>query len=210
MNNSPIDEALGASFRQSSTRRIKAKAELQLYRLPDFTKVEKEKGHLKRNMCTTDGSYLLDTGSNLYLWVGKGCPKTQKKESLKLAQDFIANNNRPAWTQVTSIIEMGEPAEFKAYFFQWNPPRLPGDFKRDSKIAKTPEQKEIDVANQAHGDVEAVIYRGWLEKRVVYGFPWQRRWYVLHADSLASASDALSTPCCAWPLGAVRLALRPS
>ena len=42
---------------------------------------------------------------------------------------------------------MGEPAEFKAYFFQWNPPRLPGDFKRDSKIAKTPEQKEIDVAN---------------------------------------------------------------
>ena len=125
----------------------KAKAELQLYRLPDFTKVEKEKGHLKRNMCTTDGSYLLDTGSNLYLWVGKGCPKTQKKESLKLAQDFIANNNRPAWTQVTSIIEMGEPAEFKAYFFQWNPPRLPGDFKRDSKIAKTPEQKEIDVAN---------------------------------------------------------------
>ncbi len=125
----------------------KAKAELQLYQLPDFKKSEKEKGRLTRNMCATDGAYLLDTGSNLYLWIGKKCEKSKKRESLKLAQDFITKNERPAWTQVTSIIEMGEPAEFKAYFYQWNPPRLPSDFKRESNVAKTPEQKEIDVAN---------------------------------------------------------------
>ena len=124
----------------------KAKAELQLYSLPDFAKVEKEKGHLRRHMCKTDSMYLLDTGSNLYLWVGKGCPKGQKRDGLKLAQDFISKNNRPAWTQVTSVIEKGEPAEFKAYFYQWNPPRLPSHFKQESNVAKTPEQKEIDVA----------------------------------------------------------------
>ena len=76
----------------------------------------------------------------------QGVSKRSKREGLKLAQDFISKNNRPAWTQVTSIIEKGEPAEFKVYFYQWNPPRLPTDFKQESNVAKTPEQKEIDVA----------------------------------------------------------------
>ena len=104
-----------------------------------------EKGRLTRDMCQSNGSYLLDTGSNIYLWVGKECPKDVRKESMATASKYLETNDRPAWTQVSSIIEFGETPEFKQYFYHWDPPYVPKMSSESTGIAKTHEQKEIDV-----------------------------------------------------------------
>lgn len=129
----------------------KAAKELQLFEVGEggeLSKVEKEKGRLTRAMCTSELVYLLDTGTTIYVWSGKNSSKTERKESLNAAQAYITSNSRPTWTQVVSVMERAESPEFKGYFFQWDPPFKPSLARRESTgVAKTPEQKEIDVQN---------------------------------------------------------------
>jgi len=71
--------------------------------------------HLK-----TDDCFILDTvSSGIYVWIGKKGTTQEKIESLKRAQVFIKENNYPAWTKVTRVIEGGEPTAFKQYFDNW-------------------------------------------------------------------------------------------
>jgi len=68
----------------------------------------------------TDDCFILDTvSSGIYVWIGKKGTTQEKIESLKRAQVFIKENNYPAWTKVTRVIEGGEPTAFKQYFDNW-------------------------------------------------------------------------------------------
>ncbi|XP_055624819.1 gelsolin-like [Toxorhynchites rutilus septentrionalis] len=79
---------------------------------------------LKQDMLKQDDSFILDTGSGLYVWIGKGATKQEKTESLMKAQEFIKTKKYPAWTPVERIIQNGETAPFKHFFQTW---RNPGD-----------------------------------------------------------------------------------
>lgn len=75
---------------------------------------------LHQNMLDSNDSFILDTvTSGIFVWIGKGCTKQEKVESMKTAQKFLTLNNRPAWTEVMRIVEGGEPPSFKQYFSRW-------------------------------------------------------------------------------------------
>lgn len=61
----------------------------------------------------------MDTGSGIYVWVGKGATSQEKTQSMHRAQEFITKKKYPAWTQVQRIVEGAETAPFKQYFATW-------------------------------------------------------------------------------------------
>jgi gelsolin len=70
-------------------------------------------------MLQTVDCFILDTGSGIYVWVGKGATKQEKSQSMVRAQGFLASKKYPAWTQVHRIVESAETAPFKQYFATW-------------------------------------------------------------------------------------------
>ena len=67
-----------------------------------------KKGKLKRDMLIEDDSFVLDTGSALYCWIGKGASKDEKKSAFTTANTFLVENKRPAWTPVSMVLDGGE------------------------------------------------------------------------------------------------------
>lgn len=74
---------------------------------------------LKQEQLRTEDCFILDTGSGLYVWVGKGATPQEKQQSMARAQSFLGSKKYPAWTQVHRIVEGAESAPFKQYFSSW-------------------------------------------------------------------------------------------
>lgn len=74
---------------------------------------------LKQEMLNTNDCFILDTGSGIYVWVGKKATEQEKKQSISRAQGFLTTKKYPSWTKVSRIVEGAESAPFKQYFFTW-------------------------------------------------------------------------------------------
>lgn len=74
---------------------------------------------LRQDMLKTEDCFILDTGSGLYVWVGRGATPQEKQQGMARAQSFLASKKYPSWTQVHRIIEGAESAPFKQYFSSW-------------------------------------------------------------------------------------------
>lgn len=74
---------------------------------------------LKQEMLKTEDCFILDTGSGIYVWVGKGATDQEKRQSMARAQNFLTEKKYPSWTQVHRIVENAETAPFKQYFATW-------------------------------------------------------------------------------------------
>lgn len=74
---------------------------------------------LKQEYLKTEDCFILDTGSGLYVWVGKGATAQEKQNSVTRANEFLASKKYPSWTQVHRIVEGAETAVFKQYFATW-------------------------------------------------------------------------------------------
>jgi gelsolin len=68
------------------------------------------KGHL-----SSDDIFLLDVGSQIFVWIGKGSSPQEKKSGLQIAVNYIAKNQLPEATPISRILEGGENAEFNSY-----------------------------------------------------------------------------------------------
>lgn len=101
----------------------KAKKEIKLYKVSDasgeMTTEQIAGAKLKRDMLDSTETFVLDTGAALFVWVGKQASREEKSQAFVTANTFLANNERPAWTPVSLVIDQGETAEFKSYFWQW-------------------------------------------------------------------------------------------
>ncbi|XP_041983481.1 gelsolin-like isoform X2 [Aricia agestis] len=64
--------------------------------------------------------YILDTGSSLYVWIGKHSNQREKAEAIQKAQQYREANNYPSWVHISKVVEGAEPAAFKQYFENWN------------------------------------------------------------------------------------------
>ncbi|XP_058457776.1 gelsolin-like [Malaya genurostris] len=74
---------------------------------------------LKQEMLKPEDSFILDTGSGLYVWIGKGATQQEKTQALVKAQEFIKTKKYPAWTPVERIVQNAETAPFKHFFQTW-------------------------------------------------------------------------------------------
>ena len=136
---------------------LKAKKEIKLFKISDASgEVTTElvaSAKLKRDMLSSDDMFILDTGTAIYVWTGKQASRNEKSQAFVIANSFLTKNDRPLWTPVSLVIDQGETAEFKSYFFAWEPLAKPRDWSQpaSSGIAKAVEQKEIDVTSLASG-----------------------------------------------------------
>lgn len=74
---------------------------------------------LTQAMLDTRECFILDTGSGIFVWVGKGATQKEKTDAMAKAQEFLRTKKYPAWTQIHRIVEGSESAPFKQYFDTW-------------------------------------------------------------------------------------------
>lgn len=74
---------------------------------------------LRQEMLQSQDCFVLDTGSGIYVWVGRGATQKEKTDAMTKAQEFLRTKKYPAWTQIHRVVEGAESAPFKQYFATW-------------------------------------------------------------------------------------------
>lgn len=115
------DESTDEEDGAFETADIKA---VTLYKVSDASgslEIEKiSEKPLRQEMLSTDDSFILDTDSGIYVWVGRNSTQKEKTSAMKAAEHFLETNSYPTWTQIHRVVEDGEPAPFKQYFSTWH------------------------------------------------------------------------------------------
>lgn len=106
-----------------------------LWKISDSTgKLVTEKIAVKkfeRSMLDTNDVFMIDTTTELFLWIGKLSTKNEKKKSMEYALEYLKKNKRPEWCPITRINEKAETPLFKSFFSTWDPPiKFDADVKR--------------------------------------------------------------------------------
>jgi len=66
----------------------------------------------KKNLLNSDDVFILDTGAEVFAWIGKGASVEEKSKALSYAQDYLKNFNRPAYLPICRILEGSENSVF--------------------------------------------------------------------------------------------------
>lgn len=75
---------------------------------------------LKQSMLDTNDCFIVDQGaSGIFVWKGKNATKQERQNAFKNAVGFIKAKKLPPHTEVTTVPEGAEPAQFKAIFKDW-------------------------------------------------------------------------------------------
>jgi gelsolin len=87
--------------------------EKRLFQLSDasgemkFTEIATGK-NIKKNLLDSNDVFILDTGSEVIAWIGKGSSIQEKKKAIQYAQDYLVKYNRPLYLPISRILEGGE------------------------------------------------------------------------------------------------------
>ncbi|BFF88889.1 gelsolin [Drosophila madeirensis] len=102
---------------------------------------------LTQAMLDTRDCFILDTGSGIFVWVGRGATPKEKTDAMAKAQEFLRTKKYPAWTQIERIVEGAESAPFKQYFATW----------RDAGMAHTRlVRSALDIGSDESLDVDEI------------------------------------------------------
>jgi len=99
----------------------KHKGDRVLYRLSDasgkleFKQIAKG-ADVKKGLLDSSDVFILDTGAEVFAWVGKNASTVEKKKALGIAQDYITQHGLPQTTPVVRIIEGGANETFEDSF----------------------------------------------------------------------------------------------
>ncbi|XP_078179009.1 villin-2-like [Carex rostrata] len=74
---------------------------------------------LSKELLENNRCYILDCGSELFVWFGRVTQIDDRKAVTKAAEDLIAKENRPKATRVTKVIQGHETNSFKSKFDSW-------------------------------------------------------------------------------------------
>jgi len=93
----------------------------KLYHLSDASgkmefKFVSEGNAVKKTQFISDDVMIFDSGSEVFVWVGKGANADERKKSLGYAQEYLTKNSRPAWIPITRVCEGGESQSFNNAF----------------------------------------------------------------------------------------------
>ena len=113
----------------------------------DITAVE----NFQQDSLTDDGCFILDAGSEVYVWVGKNSSPEQKRGSMVIAEKFLSEQGRPSWTQVTRVFSGNEPELFRSKFPGWRV-AIPNFVREPEKRAQMPDP-EVDIEAMIRGDL---------------------------------------------------------
>jgi len=69
-------------------------------------------GALDSSKLESDDAFILDTGISIYIWIGKTCRPSEKREAMAHVHQYIIENKRPHNIPVCRVIEGKEPKHF--------------------------------------------------------------------------------------------------
>ncbi|KAL3632481.1 Villin-3 [Castilleja foliolosa] len=97
---------------------IPEKTPAQLFSIIDG-QVQSVDGELSKSILENNKCYLLDCGSEVFVWVGRVTQIDERKTAIGAAEDFLASQNRPKSTHITRVIQGYETHSFKSNFDSW-------------------------------------------------------------------------------------------
>ncbi|CAN6719191.1 unnamed protein product [Malus baccata var. baccata] len=89
-----------------------------LYSITDG-EVKTVEGELSKSLLENNKCYLLDCGSEVFVWVGRVTQVEDRKSASQAAEEFLASQNRPKSTRITRVIQGYETHSFKSNFDSW-------------------------------------------------------------------------------------------
>lgn len=121
-----------------------------LYRVSDASGklevTEVGRAPLTKDLLDTNDCFILDGETEIFVWVGKGATKEERKESMIHAANYLKQSGKPNWIPITRVAEGGETPLFKGKFKAWPENVYRGPAKTSGNVAKTPAQQKIDIA----------------------------------------------------------------
>jgi gelsolin len=69
-------------------------------------------GKLDKSKLDSNDAFLLDGGGSLFIWIGKGANKTEKREAMKYATQYLTDQGRGTQVPIARVMEGKEPKEF--------------------------------------------------------------------------------------------------
>jgi len=70
----------------------------------------------KPSLLHSDDVFILDSGAEVFAWIGKRASPNEKRNALAYAQDYLKNYNRPSYLPICRVLEGGENETFLAAF----------------------------------------------------------------------------------------------
>lgn len=107
-----------------------------------------EENTLSKALLENNKCYLLDYGSEIFVWVGRVTQVEDRKAASKAAEELILNENRPKATCLTRIIQGHETHSFKSKFESWPVGTGTGNSGGEEgrgKVAALLKQQGVDV-----------------------------------------------------------------
>jgi len=111
-----------------------------------------------------DDVMLLDTGNEIFLWVGKGANDVEKKESMIAALNYLRTDptgSRDPQTPIITVKQGFEPPTFTGWFMAWDPAKWSGGKSYDDlkkELSGTDELFDTMIAtHQASAAAQASI-----------------------------------------------------
>ncbi|KAM7524502.1 hypothetical protein LguiA_014404 [Lonicera macranthoides] len=109
-------------------------------------------GELSKSLLENNKCYLLDCGSEVFVWVGRVTQVEDRKAAIQAAEEFVGSQNRPKSTRVTRLIQGYETHSFKSNFDSWpsgSAPSAPEEGR--GKVAALLKQQGVGVKGVAKG-----------------------------------------------------------
>jgi len=66
-----------------------------------------------RRSLTSDGVFIVDSGTDVFCWIGHSVAPATSKYALQYAIDYVRKFNRPLWTPLHRVIEGQHSREFQ-------------------------------------------------------------------------------------------------
>jgi len=67
----------------------------------------------KKALLDSNDVFILDSGAELFVWIGKGASKEEKRKGMTFAQDYLKKYNRPLTMPISRILQGGENEVFE-------------------------------------------------------------------------------------------------
>ncbi|KAH7679275.1 Villin/Gelsolin protein [Dioscorea alata] len=123
----------------------------QLYNINDG-QLKLEESTLSKEMLKNNKCYLLDCGSEIFIWVGRATQLEDRKAASRAAEEFIINQSRPKMTRITQVIQGFETHSFKSNFESWPMGTVTASGEEGrGKVAALLKQQRVDMKGMTKG-----------------------------------------------------------
>lgn len=103
-------------------------------------------GSLSKGMLESNKCYLLDCGSEIYIWVGRVTQLEDRKAASLATEEFISSQKRPKHTHIIRVIQGFETLSFKTNFESWpHGPGTAGSEEGKGKVASLIKKQGVDM-----------------------------------------------------------------